>query len=148
MSEMLANFLKSILRSLFVSVVLSIIVFSAITKQFPPDFARLKEGYQKIQELQKISEQLADLHKRSMESSIADEEDVNQLSHALQKRAAAAQILDERNAGVYIENTQYNHTQEMARLQREVEFLKARVLSLEDHMRVLQVPQDGNAKTQ
>ncbi|UXR64674.1 hypothetical protein EZJ49_00195 [Bdellovibrio bacteriovorus] len=62
MKTALAKILGSILRSLFVSVVMFVIVFSVITREFPPNFSKLQNSWQSLQKMAQLSRQIHDQH--------------------------------------------------------------------------------------
>ncbi|KYG67371.1 hypothetical protein AZI86_10280 [Bdellovibrio bacteriovorus] len=55
MTATIAKILGSILRSMFISIVMLVIALSVITGQFPPDFEKLQKTYSSVQELAQLS---------------------------------------------------------------------------------------------
>lgn len=93
MSATIAKILGSVLRSLFISIVMLVIALSVITGQFPPDLERLQKTYTSVQELAQISQAVHG--QNNMDAGTAttgaagsmEEEDIRKLEAINTKRA-------------------------------------------------------------
>lgn len=91
MREALGKIAGSILRSLFISIVMFVVVFSVITGEFPPDFGRIKKTYSNLQQMTQLSRQIHEQQKalqgRYATNGEVDEQDVEALQELNLKRA-------------------------------------------------------------
>lgn len=92
MSTTIAKILGSVLRSLFISLVMLLIALSVITGQFPPDFDRLQKTYTSLQELTKLSQEIHGHTKDAVAAASnaagsMEEEDIRRLEDLNSKRA-------------------------------------------------------------
>lgn len=78
-----AKVIGSILRSLFVSIVMFVIVLSVMTGQFPPDFGRLRVTFQSMQDLVALGQKMKEKTEGADELA---EEDVQSLEALNAKR--------------------------------------------------------------
>ena len=74
MANFIVKILGSVLRSLFVTTILFLIAFSIITKEFPPNFSRLKGMSGNMQEMVKLSREI---HERQKALRIRKEKNGN-----------------------------------------------------------------------
>ncbi|MEK2644439.1 hypothetical protein [Bdellovibrio sp. BCCA] len=103
MREALGKIAGSILRSLFISIVMFVIVFSVVTGEFPPNFGRIKKTYASLQQMTQLSRQIHEQQKamkhQYANSGEVDEQDVEALQELNLKRAEiGAGILGDPNA--------------------------------------------------
>lgn len=59
----MAKVVGSILRSLFISIIMFVVVFSVITREFPPNFGKLQNSWQNLQQMAALSRQIHDQNK-------------------------------------------------------------------------------------
>lgn len=89
MREALVKVLGSILRSLFISILMLVITLSIVTGKFPPDFGRLKSTWQSLQQIARVGQEF---HAKSKalqaNSELYDESDaVSELATLQRQRA-------------------------------------------------------------
>ena len=134
-----ATFFRNLFRSVFISAVISLIIFSVITREFPPDFGRLQNGYEKLKALEKASTKISSAARPAAGS---EEEEIHNLIESYKERGEATQILNERMGAkkkmvdaVSDSEPEDVSPQDLRKMRREIELLKARVLTLEDRLR-------------
>lgn len=88
----LGKIVSSVLRSLFVSIVMFVIVFSLITEEFPPNFGKLAVMYRSFQKLTDLTQQILPTlnAKQLMEGKGLEDIDVNALEELNLKRSELA----------------------------------------------------------
>lgn len=138
MLEVLAKALSSILRSLFVSLMMFIIGYSVITGEFPPNFSRLKTTFQNLQEMTQLSrqvfEQQKNLKQQMAAQGMVDEKDVAALEELNLKRAElGAGLLG--GSAQQIQKIEIHDNQE---LRRQVKELETQVLRLQQRVSQLE----------
>lgn len=91
MKSVLVKVVGSILRSLFVSIVMFVIVFSVITREFPPNFAKLQGSWQNLQQMAQLSRQIHDQNKvlksQQAQDGFVEDADLEKLQELNLKRA-------------------------------------------------------------
>ncbi len=58
MLSVAGEILGSVVRSLFISIVMFVIAFSIITGEFPPDFGKIPKIYESLQQMTALSRQI------------------------------------------------------------------------------------------
>jgi len=134
MREALGKVAGSILRSLFISIVMFVVVFSVITGEFPPDFSRIKKGYQSLQQMAQLSRQIHQQHKilkaQNDSGQAVDDADVEALQELNLKRAElGASLLGE---------GPLPQTAEVTQLQNQIKELQAQLFRLQDRVNKLE----------
>lgn len=73
MLETFAKIVGSILRSLFISIVMFVIAFSVITGEFPPNFGRIAEMYSSFKTLNDVNQSVGHSHSQvSKEGAVVE----------------------------------------------------------------------------
>lgn len=134
MKETMAKVLGSILRSLFFSIIMFVVVYSVITGEFPPNFARIKTSYQGLQKMAHLSREIHNKNKDlntqyEIEGSV-DDADLAALQELNLKRAEiGVSLLGEAPAPV--SETDTDLQKKIQDLQTQVFRLQQRVSELE-----------------
>ncbi|MFV8256194.1 hypothetical protein ACNQKP_00230 [Bdellovibrio bacteriovorus] len=91
MKSVLVKVIGSILRSLFISIVMFVIVFSVITREFPPNFGKLQGSWQNLQQMAQLSRQIHDQNKilksQQAQDGFVEDADLEKLQELNLKRA-------------------------------------------------------------
>lgn len=136
MKTVLVKVVGSILRSLFVSIVMFVIVFSVITREFPPNFAKLQGSWQNLQQMAQLSREIHDQHKvlkgQQAQDGFVEDADLERLQELNLKRAelGAGLLNAQTPAGESSEQTQALK-QRVQELEKQLYLLQQRVSELE-----------------
>lgn len=134
MIRFLVDLLKAILRSVIISVVLFVITYSLITKEFPPKWDKVKKSWSQLQRLSEMSHSLV-----SVPSSNDDEQAFQQVSQIVKERAKmGAQFLNEAPDNFSVIEENKNLKEKLRKLEVETTILSQKVLTLKDRLDALE----------
>lgn len=138
MKELLLKFLGSVIRSLFISAILFVVGFSAVTGEFPPNFKRIPLMFEQVQKLTQVSRQIHDkqkaLNKQQMENGYVENADVEELQELQLRRAEiGTSILPQGPGTVSSQSPSGQDDETKARLNK----LEQRMLHLESELQRL-----------
>lgn len=138
MREALGKIAGSILRSLFISIVMFVIVFSVVTGEFPPNFGRIKKTYASLQQMTQLSRQIHEQQKAMQhqyaDSGEVDEHDVEALQELNLKRAEiGAGILGDPNAPSSV-----NESADVKELKAKINDMEAQLYRLQHRVSELE----------
>lgn len=135
MLQALGKIAGSILRSLFISIVMFIIVFSVITGEFPPNFKRVTNTFKSLQQMTQLSRQIQEQQKALKTQYAAngevDESDVEALQELNLKRAELGSGL------LQAENT-VSDSQETSELKQKMKELETQLFRLQQRVSQLE----------
>lgn len=135
MLQALGKIAGSILRSLFISIVMFIIVFSVITGEFPPNFKRVTNTFKSLQQMTQLSRQIQEQQKALKTQYAAngevDESDVEALQELNLKRA-------ELGAGLLQAENTVSDSQETSELKQKMKELETQLFRLQQRVSQLE----------
>ncbi|WP_373999000.1 hypothetical protein [Bdellovibrio bacteriovorus] len=135
MLQALGKIAGSVLRSLFISIVMFIIVFSVITGEFPPNFKRVTNTFKNLQQMTQLSRQIQEQQKALKNQYTAhgevDENDVEALQELNLKRA-------ELGAGLLQAENAVSDSQETSELKQKMKELETQLFRLQQRVSQLE----------
>ncbi|WP_374029722.1 hypothetical protein [Bdellovibrio bacteriovorus] len=136
MREALGKIAGSILRSLFISIVMFVVVFSVITGEFPPRFSRLKNTYHNLQQMAQLSRQIHEqqkvLKKQYAQDGLVEDADLEALQEMNLRRAEIGAGILQGSAVAGVGSEENKELKErLQQLENQVYRLQQRVSELE-----------------
>ncbi len=122
---------------MFISTIFFVVMYSLITRTFPPDFSRLGKTYDRFKDFQKSTAE----YKPSTSQNSSEEDDIDHLTELYDKRAAmASELLGGSMTSLRghepspspLKSSSASSVREGK--SNEIEILKAHVLTLEDRL--------------
>lgn len=141
--------LGALLHSLLVSVIMLILAFSLITKQFPPDFARIQKSFLDIKtQTTQATQQILDLQKKIKDKTANEEggDSIERDVEAMEKINLAKAKL---RADLLGENDEAPHTairSDDKELKSEIREMQAQIFKLQNRVNQLEAQTQDRKK--
>lgn len=118
----IGRIILSFFSSILISLILFLVIYSFLTKEFPPNLSKLKKSYENLGRLTKLSQHFLD------ESNSLDEDDVQKLITRFKERATLGEKLIP-EASLIDPNIS---EEELKELKKDIALLKIKIQKIEN----------------